>query len=46
MRLFALLMRLGKDEDGAALVEYTVLMGIMLVVAVSTVPLVGGRVHS
>ena len=42
MRLFALLTRLGKDEDGAALLEYTVLMGLLLVATIATVTLVGG----
>ena len=36
MRLFALLTRLGKDEDGAALLEYTVLIAIMLVAVIAT----------
>jgi hypothetical protein len=31
MRLFELLTRLGNDEDGATLLEYTVLIAIMLV---------------
>lgn len=30
-----------KDEDGAALIEYTVLIGLMLVGVVATVGLVG-----
>jgi pilus assembly protein Flp/PilA len=34
--------RLLDDEDGAALVEYTVLLGIMLVAVVTTIGLVGG----
>ena len=29
-----LVRRLGKDEDGASLVEYTVLLGLLLVAAV------------
>jgi len=29
------------DEDGAALIEYTVLLGIMLVAVVATIGLVG-----
>lgn len=29
------------DEDGAALVEYTVLLGILLVAVISTIGLVG-----
>ena len=34
--------RLGRDEEGAALVEYTVLLGIMLVAVITTIGLVGG----
>jgi pilus assembly protein Flp/PilA len=30
-----------KDEDGAALVEYTVLLGILLVAVIATIGLVG-----
>jgi pilus assembly protein Flp/PilA len=37
-----LIKRLGEDEDGAALVEYTVLLGIMLVAVITTIGLVGG----
>jgi pilus assembly protein Flp/PilA len=38
--------KLGKDEEGAALVEYTVLLGVMLVTVISTVVLVGGWVNT
>jgi pilus assembly protein Flp/PilA len=41
-----LLNRLAKDEEGAALVEYTVLLGIMLVAVVGTIGLVGGWVNT
>jgi len=34
--------RLARDEEGAALVEYTVLLGIMLVAVITTIGLVGG----
>lgn len=37
-----LLARLRQDEEGAALVEYTVLLGIMLVAVITTIGLVGG----
>ena len=30
-----------KDEDGAALIEYTVLLGILLVAVIATIVLVG-----
>ena len=33
--------RVKNDEDGAALIEYTVLIGLMLVGVVATVTLVG-----
>jgi pilus assembly protein Flp/PilA len=32
---------LGRDEEGAALIEYTVLLGIMLVAVIATIILVG-----
>jgi len=35
------LKNLGKDEEGAALIEYTVLLGIMLVAVIATIGLVG-----
>ena len=38
------LKKLGKDEDGAALIEYTVLLGIMLVAVIATIVLVGSWV--
>jgi len=41
-----LLRRLRDDEEGASLVEYTVLLGIMLVTAVSTIGLVGNWVNT
>ncbi len=40
------LTKLARDEDGAALVEYTVLLGIMLVAVVATIGLVGGWVNT
>jgi pilus assembly protein Flp/PilA len=45
-RALRLLNRLAKDEAGAALVEYTVLLGIMLVAVVGTIGLVGGWVNT
>ena len=35
------LKQLKKDEDGAALVEYTVLLGILLIAVIVTIGLVG-----
>ena len=37
-----LMKRIARDEEGAALVEYTVLLGIMLVAVITTIGLVGG----
>jgi pilus assembly protein Flp/PilA len=42
LRLFELLTRLGNDEDGAALLEYTALLGILLLATIATITLVGG----
>jgi pilus assembly protein Flp/PilA len=37
---------LGRDEEGAALIEYTVLLGIMLVAVIATIVLVGTWIHT
>jgi len=42
MKTIQLLRRLGKDEDGAALLEYTVLLGILLVAVIAVIAAVGG----
>jgi pilus assembly protein Flp/PilA len=42
MKIFALMKRLEADEDGAALLEYTVLIGILLIAVIGTITLVGG----
>jgi pilus assembly protein Flp/PilA len=34
------------DEDGAALVEYSVLLGVMLVTVIGTIVLVGGWINT
>ena len=34
--------RFKKDEDGAALIEYTVLLGILLVAVIAIITFVGG----
>ena len=34
--------KFGKDEEGAALIEYTVLIGIMLVAVIAAIVFVGG----
>jgi pilus assembly protein Flp/PilA len=36
--------RLGKDEDGAALIEYTVLLGVLLVAVIAVIGSVGAWV--
>jgi len=36
---------LGKDKEGAALIEYTVLIGILLVAVIATIIAVGGWVN-
>jgi len=36
-----LVRRLGDDEEGAALIEYTVLLGILLIAVIVTIGLVG-----
>jgi pilus assembly protein Flp/PilA len=36
-----LVRRLGKDEDGASLVEYTVLLGLLLVAVIAVIGSVG-----
>jgi pilus assembly protein Flp/PilA len=40
-KILALVQKLKNDEDGAALIEYTVLLGIMLVAVIATIVLVG-----
>ena len=47
MRLASQLFKKVKDdEEGAALVEYTVLLGVMLVAVISTIMLVGGWLNT
>jgi pilus assembly protein Flp/PilA len=41
-----LMEKLQRDEEGAVLVEYTVLLGVMLVAVISTIVLVGGWVNT
>jgi pilus assembly protein Flp/PilA len=40
-KILELITRLAHDEDGAALLEYTVLLGILLVAVIATITLVG-----
>ena len=37
--------RLGNDEEGASLIEYTVLLGILMVAVIATIGLVGTWVN-
>jgi pilus assembly protein Flp/PilA len=39
--MIKLLIRTKNDENGAALVEYTVLLGVLLVAVIATIALVG-----
>ncbi len=39
--LINLIEQLQKDEEGAALIEYTVLLGILLIAVITTIGLVG-----
>jgi pilus assembly protein Flp/PilA len=41
MKARKLVYRLYKDEEGAALIEYTVLLGILLITVIATIALVG-----
>ena len=43
-KVLNLVKRVAADEEGAALVEYTVLLGIMLVAVIATIVAVGGWV--
>ena len=43
--VFYLLCQIQDDEDGAALVEYTVLLGILLVAVILTIIAVGGWIN-
>jgi len=45
-RSLRLIKKLARDEEGAALVEYTVLLGVMLVAVIGTIVLVGGWVNT
>jgi pilus assembly protein Flp/PilA len=46
MKLVRLMDRLASDEDGAALIEYTVLIGILLVGVIALITSVGGWVNT
>jgi pilus assembly protein Flp/PilA len=44
-KVMNLLQKLRRDEDGAALIEYTVLLGILIVAVIATITLVGTWVN-
>ena len=44
-KITSLIARLRQDEDGAALIEYTVLLGIMVVAVITTIIAVGGWIN-
>ena len=44
--LVKLVNQLKSDEDGASLVEYTVLLGILLVAVIATITFVGGWINN
>jgi pilus assembly protein Flp/PilA len=46
MELVNLIQRLSEDEEGVSLIEYTVLLGILLVVVIVTIGLVGTWISS
>jgi pilus assembly protein Flp/PilA len=41
-KVLGALKKFAKDEDGAALIEYTVLLGILLVAVIASITFVGG----
>jgi len=41
LHAYKLLQKLRRDEEGAALIEYTVLLGIMLIAVVTAIAAVG-----
>ena len=44
-KMLELVQKLRRDEDGAALIEYTVLLGILVVAVIATIVAVGGWVN-
>ena len=45
-KLMVLAKSLRKDEDGAALIEYTVLLGILLVAVIAVISFVGAWISN
>ena len=44
-KMWNVVCRLGRDEEGAALIEYTVLLGILLIAVIATIGLVGAWIN-
>jgi pilus assembly protein Flp/PilA len=45
-KAWSLIEKLRRDEDGAALIEYTVLLGILVVAVIATIVAVGSWVNN
>ena len=45
-KTWKLIQKVGRDEDGAALIEYTVLLGILIVTVIASIGTVGGWVNT
>ncbi len=46
LKIVKSLQRLSSDEEGAALIEYTVLLGILVVAVIATIVAVGGWINN
>ena len=44
-KTWKVMQKLGRDEDGAALIEYTVLLGILLIAVIASIGAVGTYVN-
>ena len=45
-KTWKLMQKLGRDEDGAALIEYTVLLGILILTVIISITTVGGWINT
>jgi pilus assembly protein Flp/PilA len=45
-KILQTLKRFRKDEEGAALIEYTVLLGILLIAVIASINTVGGWINT
>jgi pilus assembly protein Flp/PilA len=45
-KFLSVVRRLGKDEEGASLIEYTVLLGILLIAVIAVIGAVGGWINN